>query len=61
MSVTTTADEQKDSAIEHIKEAIKNLGEIIINQCWGHDDYSDDYSTGLKQSLIELITIRDRL
>ena len=33
MSVTTTADEKLDSAAHHIKEAVKDLSCIVIDEC----------------------------
>jgi len=61
MGVTTTADECRNEAANHIKEAIRCLSEIVINQCHGHDDWNAEYQGNMKRSLLELIDIRDRL
>ena len=61
MGVTTTADERRNEAVESIKDAIRSLSEIVVNQCHGHDDWGPEYQGNLKRSLLELIEIRDRL
>ena len=61
MGVTTTADERRDDAVRSIKDAIRSLSEIVIEQCSGHDDWNAEYQGKLKQTLLELIEIRDRL
>lgn len=61
MGVRTTADEQLDKAAEGVSNAISALGEIVINQCWGHEDYKSDYRETIKTALMDLISIRDRL
>ncbi len=40
MSVHTSADESLESARYKISEAIKFLSEIIIDECWGSEDFS---------------------
>lgn len=37
MGYRSTADENLDSAVEHIKEAIKQLSTIVIDEVNGHD------------------------
>ena len=61
MSVRTTADEHLDSAKQHIKDAVKDLSEIVVEQCWGHDEYREEYSEELKRIFRELLEIRDRI
>ena len=57
---TTTADEHRDKAIEHIKEAISELSEIIVNQCSGHNDFREEYKNSLKEMMNTLIELRDQ-
>ena len=61
MSVTTTADEARDAAKQNINEAIKHLSAIVVEQVWGHDDYTEDYQAKLRDAFRELLTLRDRL
>lgn len=61
MSVQTTADEQLDLAKADVKTAIDHLAEIVIKQCWGHDEFNDAYYTNITHSLADLLRIRDRL
>ena len=59
--MSTEADGHRDKAVESVKDAIQNLSEIVVNQCCGHDDYGEEYRAALKQSLVDLIEVRDRL
>ena len=61
MSAETDADRRLTSAKEHVREAIKDLGEIVVNQCYGHDGYEDEYAVELAAILQELVDIRRRL
>lgn len=61
MSVATTADKNRDKAKREIEQAISNLAEIVVNQCWGWDEYHPRYFKALRKSLDELLDIRDRL
>jgi hypothetical protein len=61
MSVRTTADERLDSAYTHIKDAVKDLSSVIIDECWGYDDYREDYKNMLHEVMQELILLKKRL
>jgi len=61
MGVNTNADEHRDSAAGHVSDAIRDLSEIVINECWGHDDCGQDYKDMLRKTLMQLIEIRDKL
>ena len=58
MSVRTTADRDRDKAMEYIVDAIDLIGDIVLEKTWGHDEYSVDYKTKLKDSLDNLLQIR---
>ena len=58
MSVRTTADERRDEVIEHLRRAIETLSEIVIDQCWGWDQFNDEYQQKLQRSLNALLKIR---
>ena len=61
MSVITTADEKLNSAVDSLNSAIANLSEIVIDRCWGHDDYTTEFKEVLSKSMFDLIQIRDAL
>lgn len=42
MSVKTTADESIDSAKESIRKAIKNISNLVVDACWGYEEYDLD-------------------
>jgi len=58
MGVITTADERRDSALEHIDDAIKDLADIVVGKVWGYDEYSRDYELKLFKLFSELAGIR---
>lgn len=59
--VTTTADEKLFDAREHIQGAIESLSEIVVGQCWGHDDYNSDTRKKHREVLNELLELREKL
>ena len=61
MSVITTADEKLNSAVDSLNSAIANLSEIVIDRCWGYDDYNTEFKAVLSKSMFDLIKIRDAL
>ena len=61
MSVTTTADEKLKSAREHIRSAVSDLGNIVIEKCWGSDDFTDIAQKRIKDIFIKLLDIRNEL
>ena len=61
MSVITTADEKLHSAAEHVKAALQDLGEIAINDCWGHDDFSEEYKETIAEVMNDLIAMKRKL
>jgi replicative superfamily II helicase len=61
MSVRTTADEKLDSASDHIKYAIRDLSTIVIDECWGHDEYSNEYTDVINEVLHQLLALKKKL
>lgn len=61
MSVKSAAQENVESAVRDINSAITNLAKVVVDQCWGTDDFKDIFKADLKQSFHELIEIRDRI
>lgn len=61
MSVYTTADEKKDSAVSHVREAVKDLSEICVNEAWGSDEFCEEYRELLWQSMVALKEIYEKI
>lgn len=61
MGVITTADRKLEEAKEHLKQAQKCLNEIVNEDCWGSDEYSEDYFKRMYKSLEKIIKIRRKL
>ena len=61
MSVRTTADEKIEEAREHVGRAIEALQAPVIDQCWGWDDFNDEYQQKIQQALNTLLMIRQDL
>jgi len=61
MSVRTTADEQLDSAKKDIRTAIQSISDIIINQCWGWDEYSGESQENMREVLNDLLKVKTKL
>jgi S-adenosylmethionine/arginine decarboxylase-like enzyme len=52
MSVQTTADKHKEEAISHLNQAMNELSEIVYGNCWGCDDYANEYQDELADALL---------
>lgn len=61
MSVHTTADEKLDIVKESVDCAILNISEMVINKCWGWENYTKEYQTNLRNVMNQLLDIRDNL
>ena len=61
MSSDTMADEKVESAREHINEAIKDLSEILVNECPGHNDFSLAFIERMDIAFAELRKIKKML
>lgn len=61
MSVTTEADKQLNAARENVNAAIKSLSGIVIDECWGSDEFNSEFKETMHTSLNELVAIRERL
>jgi len=58
MSVNTTADDRVEKAKEHIEEAVKELSEIIVDKCYGSDEFSVEYTSTLICTFNKLVRMR---
>ncbi len=61
MGVITTADEMLSSAKNHIKEAARDLSQIIVDEVYGHDEFSEEYKEKMREVLNDLIAIKIKL
>lgn len=61
MSVRTTADDRLDKASDCMGDAIKALGDIVIEKCWGHDEYRQEYEDTIRSVYIQLVELRAKL
>lgn len=61
MSVRTTADEKIDEARQNIREAAKALSEVVVDDCYGADEYKEEFQETLREVLNDLLNIKNRL
>ncbi len=61
MSVPTEADRLLDLAKERVHDATVALGKIVTEQEEGYHDYNEAFQGILKESLLGLIEIKDKL
>lgn len=52
MSVTTDADVKLKEAREKLREAHDALHTIVIDKCWGHADFNEEWRTKIKEAFI---------
>jgi GTPase len=58
MSARTTADNMIEEAREHVGRAIEALQVPVIDQCWGWDQFNDEYQQKIQQALNALLKVR---
>lgn len=61
MTVRLRADEVRDSAKEHLKDAILDLLELVNPNTSGHNEFKKDYITSLFDVIKELRSIKEQL
>lgn len=61
MSVRTTADEKLYEAAAAISVAQKALNEIVVESCWGHDEFNQEFMEQLEVFFDQLTKMRIRL
>ena len=61
MGVRTTADEKLDEARDSADQALKALNEIVVGECWGHDEWNDEFTQQIHEAHSMLIQIRGKL
>ena len=58
MSVQTAADEELESARNHISQAYKSLLTVIHPDTWGSDCYSQEFAEKIMDAMIKLNELR---
>lgn len=61
MGVYTKADECENAAVNSIADAITQLSKIVIDGCWGSDDYGTSYFLIIQESFKQLLDIHLKL
>ena len=61
MGVTTRADEQIDEVRGLVRQAISLLGDVVIDECWGWENFSKEFQSGLSDALSDLMSARSKL
>jgi hypothetical protein len=59
--VETAADEKLAEARQHVRQALKAINEIVVDECSGHDDFTPEFSVKLRDAHLLLIQVRDKL
>jgi len=57
----TEADEKLDSAAEHLKAAYKDISEVVVDKCWGTDEYTSEYLETTEEVMITLLSLQRKL
>ena len=58
MGVVTDADRHIDACCEAMDTAIRELSKVVVDQCWGWDDYARKAQKKQRELLSQLILLR---
>lgn len=58
VSVQTTADEELENTRESVRSAIKSLSRILVDECWGHEEFNPEFTFKLKAAFTQLMEIK---
>jgi hypothetical protein len=53
--MTTTADNKRDEAKEHLKQSLKCLKEVLDPDTWGHDQFKDSYMEDVEEVYMSIL------
>lgn len=64
MGVYTTADEKRDAMREAVKAADEAIAAFVLDvcvrgECWGANEYSDEYKLEMRKALTRMHEIRE--
>lgn len=57
MSVRTAADEKREEAHAHVDQAVKALAAILVDRCWGYDEWTPAFQRCLAEAFTKLMEI----
>lgn len=58
MGVRTAANEKITEAFDGVDMALKSLTEIVVNKCWGYDEFATEKNKKLEALHAKLLVIR---
>lgn len=61
MSVRTRVDELRESISNHLKQAIKELNEILDEDTWGNNDMNKDWLEDMVNAQANLRIIKNKI
>jgi hypothetical protein len=61
MSYDTTADEKLREAREAVNLAISALSKIVVEECDGYDEYTEDFKMSIEVAFDDLRVVRRRI
>jgi hypothetical protein len=61
MAVQTSADDALDSAKSHVQMALECLSKIVVQRCWGANDFSAEYQQQIAAAFTTLMAVREGL
>ena len=61
MGVITEADRQLETVKKSVENAIAALSKVVVEQCWGWDEYCKEARDTQAQIFYELLDIRNRM
>lgn len=61
MSVITEADRKLTEARQAIRVALKAINEIVVEECWGHDQWNEEFTSKVQEAHSILIKLRRKL
>ena len=60
MSVNTTASDSLEKAKEHIQAATEALAAIVVHDCYGTEDYTEETRDQFKAMFITLLDLKSK-
>lgn len=58
MGVWTEADEHRKEALNDTRSALKHIGAIVVDECYGSEEFTKEYKEELLEAITSLIKVR---